>query len=62
MLPIAHSGVSGGHFGNDEYIYIESQVRRTMDIYIYRRARCTSRTCGACSGSPQIVSVSVESE
>ena len=23
-------------------------------IYIYRRARCTTRTCGARSGSPQL--------
>ena len=29
------------------YIYIY--------IYIYRRARCTTRTCGARSGSPQIL-------
>ena len=26
-------------------------------VYIYRRTRCTTRTCGARSGSPQLVRV-----
>ena len=46
---------SGGHFDNDEYI---ESYGKTYDgyiyIYIYRRARCTTRRCGARSGSPQL--------
>ena len=33
---------------SDDNIYI------IIYIYIYRRARCTTRTCGARSGSPQL--------